>query len=339
MVAAWGGYIFIINLIPAHALIMCLCGRFTSRLYVAYSVFYVVGTISSFTVPMVGFIPISSPEHMAALGVFCIFQALFVYSVVSKHLNAAEMSRLSHYILFYLLPTCIGAFVLLSAAGYFPRLTGRLLSLLGSTSNIAIVKSVSEHQPTPWGSLFFDLNIVLVLTPVGLFFCFSKINDGTLFAILYMLFIAYFAGIMIRLVLVLSPAACVLAGIAASEVLDTLISRKSFRLRNDLLTAKEKEVTHQSPEGSSVFSLVCVGAFSGLFYFYVIHCSWVTSHAYSSPSVVLSAHGHDGSRTIFDDFREAYFWLRENTAEDAKIMSWWDYGYQITTMGHRTTIV
>ena len=42
-----------------------------------------------------------------------------------------------------------------------------------------------------------------------------------------------------------------------------------------------------------------------------------------------------GSRIIFDDFREAYWWLRMNTAEDAKVMSWWDYGYQITAMANR----
>ena len=28
-----------------------------------------------------------------------------------------------------------------------------------------------------------------------------------------------------------------------------------------------------------------------------------------------------------------------NTAEDAKVMSWWDYGYQITAMANRTILV
>lgn len=42
---------------------------------------------------------------------------------------------------------------------------------------------------------------------------------------------------------------------------------------------------------------------------------------------------------IFDDFREAYFWLQHNTSPDAKVMSWWDYGYQITAMGNRTVLV
>ena len=34
-------------------------------------------------------------------------------------------------------------------------------------------------------------------------------------------------------------------------------------------------------------------------------------------------------------FSEAYYWLRTNTAEDATIMSWWDYGYQISGMANR----
>lgn len=45
------------------------------------------------------------------------------------------------------------------------------------------------------------------------------------------------------------------------------------------------------------------------------------------------------TRYILDDFREAYYWLRHNTKPDARIMSWWDYGYQITAMGNRTIIV
>lgn len=37
--------------------------------------------------------------------------------------------------------------------------------------------------------------------------------------------------------------------------------------------------------------------------------------------------------------REAYYWLWQNTPPDAKVMSWWDYGYQIAGMANRTTLV
>ena len=45
------------------------------------------------------------------------------------------------------------------------------------------------------------------------------------------------------------------------------------------------------------------------------------------------------TRNILDDFREAYYWLRQNTDDKARVMSWWDYGYQIAGMGNRTTLV
>jgi dolichyl-diphosphooligosaccharide--protein glycosyltransferase len=72
---------------------------------------------------------------------------------------------------------------------------------------------------------------------------------------------------------------------------------------------------------------------------FVAHCTWVTSNAYSSPSVVLASKLPDGSQFIIDDYREAYYWLRQNTPDNAKIMSWWDYGYQIGGMADRPTLV
>jgi len=73
--------------------------------------------------------------------------------------------------------------------------------------------------------------------------------------------------------------------------------------------------------------------------FFVQHCTWVTSTAYSSPSVVLASRNPDGSQHIIDDYREAYYWLRQNTPENSVIMSWWDYGYQIAGMADRPTLV
>ena len=36
-VSSWGGYVFLINLIPLHAFVLMVTGRFDSRAYVAYS--------------------------------------------------------------------------------------------------------------------------------------------------------------------------------------------------------------------------------------------------------------------------------------------------------------
>ena len=46
----------------------------------------------------------------------------------------------------------------------------------------------------------------------------------------------------------------------------------------------------------------------------------------------------DGQGGLVDDYREAYWWLRDKTPEDARVMAWWDYGYQITGIANRTSV-
>jgi len=71
MVASWGGYVFITNLVPLHAFVLICMGRYSARLYVSYTTWYAIGTLASMQVPFVGFLPIRSSDHMAALGVYC----------------------------------------------------------------------------------------------------------------------------------------------------------------------------------------------------------------------------------------------------------------------------
>ncbi len=68
MVSAWGGYVFITNLLPLHAFVLICMGRYSPRLYVAYSTWFSLGTLASMQIPFVGFLPIRSSEHMSALG-------------------------------------------------------------------------------------------------------------------------------------------------------------------------------------------------------------------------------------------------------------------------------
>lgn len=45
--------------------------------------------------------------------------------------------------------------------------------------------------------------------------------------------------------------------------------------------------------GMNVKSIVVVALLMILMLF-AVHCTWVTSNAYSSPSIVLASYGHDG---------------------------------------------
>ncbi len=45
MVAAWGGYVFLINLIPLHAVTLLIFGKYSKRLYITYSTLYEISLL------------------------------------------------------------------------------------------------------------------------------------------------------------------------------------------------------------------------------------------------------------------------------------------------------
>lgn len=243
----------------------------------------------------------------------------------------------------------------MTSLGYVAPWGGRFYSLWDTAYakiHIPIIASVSEHQPTAWPAFFFDLNMLIWLFPAGVYMCFQDLKDEHVFVVVYALFGSYFAGVMVRLMLTLTPIVCVAAAIAASKILDTYLASKTPAppIKTSPVDVPEikkptKSTGLKSTENPAVgiYTLFSKGLVTGAMIIYLLmfvsHCTWVTSNAYSSPSVVLASRMPDGSQHIIDDYREAYQWLRQNTKEDAKIMSWWDYGYQIGGMADRPTLV
>ncbi|GAB5576906.1 dolichyl-diphosphooligosaccharide--protein glycosyltransferase subunit STT3B [Prionailurus iriomotensis] len=332
-------------------------------LHRAYSTFYIVGLILSMQIPFVGFQPIRTSEHMAAAGVFALLQAYAFLQYLRDRLTKQEFQTL-----FFLGVSLAAGAVFLSViyltyTGYIAPWSGRFYSLWDTgyaKIHIPIIASVSEHQPTTWVSFFFDLHILVCTFPAGLWFCIKNINDERVFVALYAISAVYFAGVMVRLMLTLTPVVCMLSAIAFSNVFEHYLGDDMKRenppvedssdeddKRNpgnlyDKAGKVRKHVTEQEKTeeglGPNIKSIVTMLMLMLLMMF-AVHCTWVTSNAYSSPSVVLASYNHDGTRNILDDFREAYFWLRQNTDEHARVMSWWDYGYQIAGMANRTTLV
>ncbi|EIM80345.1 Oligosaccharyl transferase STT3 subunit [Stereum hirsutum FP-91666 SS1] len=386
MVAAWGGYAFITNMIPLHALALLLMGRFSNKLYVAYSSWYAIGTLSSMQVPFVGFQPVRTSEHMGALGVFGLLQIVAFVQLVRSHVSSKQFNNL-------LFASSIAAGVVgaigivgLTYKGAIAPWTGRFYSLWDTgyaKKYIPIIASVSEHQPTAWPSFFMDLHFLIFLFPAGVVLCFRELRDEHVFVIIYALVASYFAGVMVRLMLTLTPVVVVTAAIALSTLLDTYIDPKEPEKptekkeavegtpsHTEAKKAKKEKAAAEGANSNQTVSELLVGMTTGssstgskkkaadrqkgifgidarltavlnavgILLFFVAHCTWVTSNAYSSPSVVLASHNADGL-SIIDDFREAYYWLRQNTPETAVVMSWWDYGYQIAGMADRPTLV
>jgi len=55
MVSTWGGYVFIINMIPIWVMAMIILGKCDNKVYISYSIFYIVGTLLCMQILFVGF--------------------------------------------------------------------------------------------------------------------------------------------------------------------------------------------------------------------------------------------------------------------------------------------
>ena len=231
----------------------------------------------------------------------------------------------------------------LSLSGVIAPWSGRFYSLWDTNYakiHIPIIASVSEHQPTAWPAFFFDLNFLIWLFPAGVYFCFRELKDEHVFVVIYSVLASYFAGVMVRLMLTLTPIVCVASALALSHIIDNYVTISSPSPSSQ---PKSNDARSARSAAGGIYSYVSksIVTSSVVIYllFFVAHCTWVTSNAYSSPSVVLASRLPDGSQFLIDDYREAYYWFRQNTNQNAKIMSWWDYGYQIGGMADRPTLV
>lgn len=383
MVAAWGGYSFIINIIPVYVLGLIFIKKFNMKVYIAYSVFYIMGSLLAMQIPFVKFAVVRASEHLASHGVFFVCQGYVVIEWLRERLTKEQFERYSRFVLTSSIIFAGTIFFYASVTG-LTRWSGRSMTLLDPTyakKYIPIIASVSEHQPTTWGSFFFDIQYLLVFMPVGFYFSYQTPTYGKLFIALYGILSVYFACVMIRLMLVFAPAACCLAGIGVSEIVTRLTDsiRESFdEVTQSLFGSDKEEAVEEEKDDATedttsvkkdaskapkkkgkgkkktdskldvkeavarhpfVSSVIFITIILFILSKYVFHSTWIAAEAYSSPSIILASRGRQGQKVLIDDYREAYDWIRQNTDPSAKIMSWWDYGYQITGMANRTVLV
>ena len=188
-------------MLPLHAFILILMGRYSSRLYIAYSTFYALGTLASMQIPFVGFLPVRTSEHMAALGslnplikpiltlgIFGLLQLIAFTQAIRSLLPSKTFALLLRVFIISIFVLSFIALVVLTVSGTIAPWTGRFYSLWDTgyaKIHIPIIASVSEHQPTPWPSYFFDLSWLIWLFPGGVYLCFRRLGDEHVFVIVY----------------------------------------------------------------------------------------------------------------------------------------------------------
>lgn len=227
MVAAWGGYIFVINMIGVHALILVLLGRFHSGVYKAYTLFFIIGTFGALQVPVVGLQPLRSVEQLGPLGVFFGYQLLMFCDACRRSQQMTTPQFVKFRVMAFICSACVLAIgvLLLIPTGYFGPISSRIrgLFLKHTKTGNPLVDSVAEHQPANARIYEHHLNVTLDYAVYGALVSVFNRNNGFYFAALYIFVASHFSGKMARLVLICAPICSMMCGIWLGFLLDFLL--------------------------------------------------------------------------------------------------------------------
>lgn len=366
MVAAWGGYVFVLNMVVAHALVLTLLFRYTEKLRIAFSLFFILGTAGATRIPVVGWRPFRDMEQLSAVVAFL---GLNILGFVLRrwHLQSGPPSSWWRLALRGVFARVFSTFVLalvcgsLGAAlyprGYFGPLSARVRGLFVKHTRTGnpLVDSVAEHQPASTAAYEQYLHYSYNLAPYGLALSlfFQRPTDARLFLWTYAAVTVFFCSKMARLIILLSPAASALGGIALGVPFDNLVLRALADLfspspcRN---AQPPKTKSHSRRLGRLVsavlfFGRQCTRIWSSKLGALCRLCaavytakalwpkamefkdySYRLSEGLSQPSIMFKARLTNGEEVLVDDYREAYLWLKSKTKKDARVMAWWDYG-------------
>jgi dolichyl-diphosphooligosaccharide--protein glycosyltransferase len=380
MVAAWGGYVFVLNMVALHAAVATIVDQFrnvyTPNVHVAYTLFYVIGTSIAVSIPVVGWTPFKSLEQLFALVVFIFLQVLAFSETLRKKADVEVRSKQAVAIrvrcFMGAIAVLVGVVAILAPTGFFGPLSSRVRGLFVQHTRTGnpLVDSVAEHQPASADAYWHYLHYTCYSWQIGIFAIMFLTPKKHFYAALFLLsfgMVAYYFSLrMARLIILAGPVASAFTGfilgkalewscaqffwsdadaIAEHNAAEGKVEKKDKKnvIKNQQSLAALKQTAEKFYEGQRwgrmaiACFIMCWFLWGGTWRQFNAHAEQMAV-SFSNPQLMFKSRGRDGNTIMIDDYREAYWFLRDKTDKDARVMAWWDYGYQITGIGERTSI-
>jgi dolichyl-diphosphooligosaccharide--protein glycosyltransferase len=355
-------------MVGLHATLLIFLGRYNSGLHKAYSLWWIIGQLGATTIPVIGPAPYRSLEQIGPLGIFGILQLLAYcdFEQKRKNLNEHQLKQLRIKVFSVVGAIGFAVFIALSWIGFFGPISVRVRSLFFKHSRTGnpLVDSVAEHQPASASAYWQYLQQCMYLAPIGLIMSFFDRSNASLFLILYGFVSYYFAQKMNRLIILMGPIASALSGVALANMIYWILRQLPLYIpalqtkHEDSSSAAEKKeatkkrkVVQATPfdnarvfYGSKTGKAVRFGFALFLIYFLLFSgVAFVGASKYyavqiSQPSLMFQTRLNNGEQVIIRDYVDGYEWIKANTPADSRVLSWWDYGYQIAGIANRTTL-
>ena len=313
--SSWGGILFFLIPIVLFYFILPFLKReknFTIWAAPVFSVSLILFLLlfertSTFTIGYAGLL----------VGLSTVF--VVVCELIKKFSNESKHIRNCSIFLTSIIITITGVF----ASGIVGLPGFRYLNAMNPflTSLDPLTDSVSEHMTTSLSTSYIFVSVFIIFGILGAWFLFSRKTidlkiDKRIFALVVSITAIYISSSFVRLELFASVGLIILGSIGLAILFKKIYESNMF----------------------SPTKILFCGVILVLFVMPVIlpeNTSWISWAEY--PPTIL--HGGSFFQISSDDWPHAMNWLKNNTSEDAIIASWWDYGYWITTLSDRTTIV
>lgn len=336
--ASWGASRYPAGLALVFVAVLLLLRRYSPRLLISYTTTFGVALLMAASVPKFGLSFMLETTNLAVFGLFLVLCAF----EVGRRIKTPRMKTV--FALSFIVAG-IGLFFALSYFGYAHNLQGKYLSVINPFERLysPVVSSVQEHQPAAWGSIYYDLGIGILFIPVGFYFEAQNPTNRNVYLVLFGLTAIYFASSMVRLMLILAPALSVLWALALTRVLKPFITL--LKEAPGALRRKTRFDTRVGREFSAVFLILMFLLLTLTFIFPSTESrargdpfSRVLEQAYV-PTTIASASLPIKPDQTLPDWIDALNWMRYNLPPGAVVVAWWDYGYWITTIANKTTLV
>ena len=198
-----------------------------------------------------------------------------------------------------------------------------------TTTNL-LIDSVAEHSTTTIYYSFSIHSILMIFAGLGSWIIFNKIKfasskdfpkDLMVFVLIFGLVGAYVGSAFVRLELFTSLSIIFLSSIGLS-----IITKEILNCKKQLHPIRNKIIKFSYVGGILILIIIP---------FLFPASNWIS--ILDTPAVILN--GGSTYNVATNDWIESLEWIKLNTPSDSIILSWWDYGYWITTISERTTLV
>ncbi len=324
---SWGGLTYGYLMLPLIVGILILADKYNGRVFVAYTATIGIGVLINTLAPAFNW---QKDLFSMEIGVSLLFLVFLIgYHFIYMQKGTSKYEQILTGIKWSLIPiAAVVAILLWIDPAWMPfDLGSRLQSIINPNirEEINLVASVGEHSPSPWSVFYFNSMIPVLLVIPGVYFALRRANVEDVLMIVFAISLFYFTGSMIRIVLLFAPAMSILGGYALSNILKFFGNLMKDKPAITRRRKRQLSRTLGKSEGVIVYILI------GILLFVQANQAIDMSANQLGYSELVSA-------GVFHDWEESFTWMDNNMDSSTVVVSWWDYGYWLTTIGNVTTV-